>query len=312
MQDRMEEERMKERFSSEVKRIEDRELELKEYRTHLAMQERELEEFRIKLKHEQLEREKKFQRELESREEFFADRERKLFERQREVEEQLIRRQEETEQLRMKLGHEIVQREAQLNNAIQALEKEKVRYNEESRKKIESKSKDYVSDALDTLNEKERQFHFLSKIWSFVGALSLVFGVAFFGYITIVTFSSIPATITWEFITFSVFKGLISVSLYAALAKYAFMFSNSYMQEALKNGDRRHAINFGKFYLESYGAAAEWSQIKEAFEHWNIIGSNAFNKADTSQLDVTTLEKVAGAIEKIGKSVPGFNKNQDV
>jgi hypothetical protein len=49
------------------------------------------------------------------------------------------------------------------------------------------------------------------------------------------------------------------------------------MREALKNADRRHAINFGKFYLESYGAAAEWSQVKEAFEHWNITGENAFS-----------------------------------
>ena len=76
------------------------------------------------------------------------------------------------------------------------------------------------------------------------------------------------------------------------------------MREALKNADRRHAINFGKFYLQSYGAAADWTQIKEAFEHWNITGENAFSKPENSKLDVTILEKIFCAIENLGKSMP--------
>lgn len=83
------------------------------------------------------------------------------------------------------------------------------------------------------------------------------------------------------------------------------------MREALKNADRRHAINFGKFYLESYGAAADWTQIKEAFEHWNITGDNAFSKSEESKLDVTTLEKVATAIEKIVKSMPTVGRDKN-
>jgi hypothetical protein len=91
------------------------------------------------------------------------------------------------------------------------------------------------------------------------------------------------------------------------------LFSNSYVKEALKNADRRHAINYGKFYLESYGAAADWSQIKEAFEHWNIDGSNATSKPDKNQkesiglnktkLESDALEKAVAAIEQLGKIV---------
>jgi hypothetical protein len=80
------------------------------------------------------------------------------------------------------------------------------------------------------------------------------------------------------------------------------------MREALKNADRRHAINFGKFYLESYGAAADWTQIKEAFEHWNIAGENAFSKPENGKLDITTLEKAASAFEKIRDQLIGNNK----
>lgn len=95
----------------------------------------------------------------------------------------------------------------------------------------------------------------------------------------------------------------------AGLAKYAFLLGNSYMQEALKNADRRHAINFGKFYLESYGAAAEWSQVKEAFEHWNITGSNAFKRAEESMPDISALEKAVSLVERAGKVLPKSGGN---
>lgn len=118
------------------------------------------------------------------------------------------------------------------------------------------------------------------------------------------SFMTLPPTLSWEFIVFSAFKGLVGLALFAALAKCAYLLGNSYMREALKNGDRRHAINFGKFYLETYGAAADWRQIKDAFEHWNIDGQNGFAKTDDMQLDLTSLEKLAGTLEKIGKLLP--------
>lgn len=310
MQDRMEEDRNKElKFSSEaMKRLDAREKELLKYRELIQHQEKQLDEYRVRLKHEQLAREKDIQKELEAREKFFADREKKLFERQREFEEHLMLRQREAVELRARLEQELASREAELEQALQELKLEKERYNEESRKKIELKSKDYVADALDTLDKKEAQFHRISKIWSGIGAASLIGGLCFFSYVTIVTFSVIPNPVTWEFITFSIFKGLIAVALFVVLAKYSFLFGNSYMREALKNADRRHAINFGKFYLESYGAAADWAQIKEAFEHWNITGENAFSKPEDNQIDVMALEKVATVVERIGKALPKLSK----
>lgn len=312
MQDRMEESRQREKYSADdLKRLDLRERELLEYRKHIQEQEKQLEDYRAKLKNEQLTREKDLQKELEARERFFAEREKKLYERQREFEEHLLIRQNEAEELRARLEQEIVRRETELQETRRALQLEKELYKEESRKKIERTSKDYVSEALDLLGKKESDFHNRSKAWAAIGAASLIGGLVFFGYVTVTSFSVIPNPVTWEFITFALFKGLIAVALFAALAKYSLLFSNSYMREALKNADRRHAINFGKFYLESYGAAADWTQIKEAFEHWNITGENAFSKADDSKIDITVLEKIAAAVEKIGKSLPIVGKDKN-
>lgn len=304
MQERMQASRMAEATAEELARLSAREKELQRYREVIQKQEHELDAYRARLKEEQLARDKVLQKELEAREKFFAEREQKLMERQRESELRLMHRQAETEALRDHLQMEIAKREAELQRALVELQQEKDRYTEESRKKIERTSKDYVAHALDTLDHKEREFHRISKIWALVGAGALVAAIAFFGYVTLSSAFLLPPQITWEFLVFSVFKGLIAVALLAGLAKFAFLFSSSYMQEALKNADRRHAINFGKFYLESYGAAADWTQVKEAFEHWNISGSNAFTRADVASLDAGSLEKAVALVEKASKSLP--------
>lgn len=304
MQERMDKSRLEELTKEELERLTARERELLRYREVIDRQESELDAYRSRLKEEQLAREKELQKELEAREKFFAEREKKLIERQRDFENHLMHRQAETEALRAHLQTEIANREARLQQALVELQQEKERYNEESRKKIERTSKDYVVDALETLDKKEKEFHRISKVWSGIGAGALIVGVGLFAYISVSSAISLPSSISWEFITFSAFKGLIAIALLAGLAKYSFLFSSSYMQEALKNADRRHAINFGKFYLESYGAAADWSQVKEAFEHWNITGANAFGRTEESPTDVTALEKAVALIERAGKAIP--------
>lgn len=309
MQDRMEEDRLNTLSREERARLSSRERELHEYRELMEMQQREFDTFRKRAKEEQLAREVEFQKELEARELMFAQREKNLASRQREFEQHLMHRQEEAENLRERLQTEIAERESRLQQALFDLEHEKERYNEESRKKIERTSKDYVADALEILDKKETQFHRISKTWSGVGAIALVGSIGFFAYITLSSVVSLPNPITWEFVAFSVFKGLVAVALLAGLAKYSFLFSSSYMQEALKNADRRHAINFGKFYLESYGAAAEWSQVKEAFEHWNIAGSNAFTRSEVAIPTISALEKAVALVERASKSMPESKGN---
>src|SRR5574343_322294 len=105
MQERMEEARMKELALQQEKRLTARERELERYREVIQKQEHELDAYRAKLKEEQLVREKELQRELEARERFFAEREKKLIERQRDFENHLMHRQAETEALTMGHNH---------------------------------------------------------------------------------------------------------------------------------------------------------------------------------------------------------------
>ena len=303
MQDRMEKSRLLDLSNDERERFVARERELQDYRNILEMQQREFDEYRRRAQDDQHKRESELRKEIEEREAVFAERERRLMDRQKDFERHLARREAEAEKLRERLKQEVTEREEQIQAAMFELAQEKERYNEESRKKIERTSKDYVSDALQTLDTKEQQFHKLSKLWSITGALALAVSIGYFVYLTLINTNTLPAQLTWEFIAFAAFKGVFVVALLAGLAKYSFIFSRSYMQESLKNADRRHAINFGKFYLESYGAAAEWSQVKEAFEHWNITSTNAFGQSEPNDVDFSTFEKTVGLIERAGKAL---------
>ncbi len=60
----------------------------------------------------------------------------------------------------------------------------------------------------------------------------------------------------------------------------------------MKNADRSHAISFGKFYLDAYGASAKWEELKEAFQYWNINNESSFSKIDTNQYDPKFVELV--------------------
>ena len=73
------------------------------------------------------------------------------------------------------------------------------------------------------------------------------------------------------------------------------------MVEALRNADRRHAISFGEFYLRAYGANADWKEVKEAFQHWNIDKGSHFLGQNNSEFDPQIFQL---AIE-IAKAVSG-------
>lgn len=282
-----------------------RERQLQEQLAHqqsvIREQEDRLNESRSKLKEEQLLREKEFQRELEERERLFEKRQESMFQRQKQMEQHFQERLQETELLRSRLESELSAREIALKKSEEELEQEKQKYREESRKQIESKSQSYVNTALTGLQTKEDDFHNIAKIWSIVGACSIVLGIAFIIYTTLsgaYSFHS-GAGFSWTYFTFITFRGLIVIALFAALARYAFIYSNSYMHESLKSGERRHAINFGKFYLEAYGADASWGQIKEAFQHWNIGNESAFSKRGSDKNESATENLLSNTIEKL-------------
>lgn len=203
----------------------------------------------------------------------FAKRISSLERREKEAQRQQERIESLQEKLQKERGifHEMAkQREDELSTGLTELEAERKKYLEEASKKIQQKSEKYVAQALEFLGAKEKRFHRYSAAWSIIGAISIVTSILVAAWATIQFVPIQDALISWQFLFFVSLKGLILVGLALALARYSFLLSTRYMKEALRNAERRHAIQFGAFYLDSYGAAADWTQVKEAFKDWNI------------------------------------------
>lgn len=283
--------------------LQDREVELAKYRDMLRVREQELDKYKESLKSDQIEREKFFRRELEERDKLIERREKELYVRQKEMEQQFSERFEETERLRDELQNELLQKEAELKSLLVETEKEKERYREESRKSIESKSKKFVDSALQLLSKKESKFHDISRNWAVVGAVALLCGIGFAIYAMISSADLFhqQSNSSLSYYFYSLFRGLIVVSLFGALSRYSFILSNSFMHESLKSGERLHAIKFGEFYLDAYGADAEWDQLKEAFENWNISGSSAFSKKVSDISNEGVAESIASGFERVAR-----------
>ncbi|MEZ9899816.1 HNH endonuclease [Vibrio breoganii] len=265
------------------------------YRMQIEKQKSQLDEYHAKLNEDQKERQVRLAKEEEERKIIFMQQQEQMhkYEMQMKIERDEIK----------KLQSKVKAQELQL-------EKEKDKYREESRKSIEQKSSAYVNDALNVLEGKESQYHNISRLWSICGAISIAAGIFILSYLGVEGFAILEKKddVSWSFLLLITFKGLIVVGLFVALAKYSFTFSQSYMHESLKNSERRHAINFGKFYLESYGADADWSQIKEAFEHWNISSNTAFSNNKADSFDPKTLENAASIIQAVSKFSPTEKK----
>lgn len=267
-----------------------------EYRYQIDKQAQELERLRSDLQIEHENRKAQIDHELRIHQESLKQ-ERQL----------LASREQEARQLKVELQKQIEEKDLQLKAAFEELEKDKERYREESRSQIQARSNSYVNEAITALDNSAASYHTKGTLWSVGGLFSLAGGVGTGIYFGLAGMNALenPEKISWPVVSFLAFKGIIVIGLFIALAKYCFTYSQSFTHEAIKNSERKHAINFGKFYLETYGAEAQWGQVKEAFEHWNINSSSAFSGSDSDKFDPKIFDKaisIAEAVQKFGRT----------
>lgn len=160
--------------------------------------------------------------------------------------------------------------------------------------KIETNASKYVEDAMTRLRHRESQNKIIGNIWYSLGFLSLFSGVLFgvLGITEFLSVETITVDVQWTIVVILTIKTAVIIGLLIACSKYSFTLGKSYINEALKNADRSHAISFGKFYLDAYGSKAKWEDLKEAFQYWNINNESSFSKLDTNLFDPKFVELV--------------------
>ncbi|MCR9249181.1 MAG: hypothetical protein NXI20_02105 [bacterium] len=103
-----------------------------------------------------------------------------------------------------------------------------------------------------------------------------------------------------KFLFFTI-TGAIGIAVLLAASRYVFNIGKAFMHEAVKIGDRIHAISYGKLYIELFKDSISPKEIMEVFKDWNIEQTKSFIQLDSNDFDpkilthLSELGKIAGS-----------------
>jgi hypothetical protein len=157
----------------------------------------------------------------------------------------------------------------------------------EVQRKVEQTAAAYIKASLVNLKEREDTYRRMAYFWYVLALLSLSGGLAFGVWRAAIMHSAQP---TWESLVQLALITILIVGVLGALSRFAFLLGKAFMVESLRNADRSHAISFGEFYLNAFGDKAEWKEVKEAFQHWNIDKGSSFIRQDAKDIDPQVLQ----------------------
>lgn len=152
----------------------------------------------------------------------------------------------------------------------------------EVQQRVEKVAADYIKKSLEELKEREGNYRNLAYICYILAYLPLIACAIYTIWRASVNINS-SLTLTAQ-IQFNIIS-VIAISLIIGISRFAFILGKSFMVESLRNADRIHAISFGEFYLNAYGEKAEWEEVKEAFQHWNIDKGSYFINQNVNDYD---------------------------
>ena len=157
----------------------------------------------------------------------------------------------------------------------------------------------HIAPILTSLGAQEKHLLWAAIGFYSIALMTLIAGLGLAGLRAHQLHVSPPKS--WVDIAGSAVSGLIVIGMLTAVARLAFVLGRSFMVESLTNGDRAHAISFGRFYLQAFGEKAEWAEIKEAFQHWNTDRGSSFSAQTGADVDPVVLQIAT----EVAKSVVG-------
>jgi hypothetical protein len=170
----------------------------------------------------------------------------------------------------------------------------------ETQRKVEANAATYIKTSLNQLKLREDSYRRVAYFWYTLAMCSLIGGLVF-GIWRAATIGETNKSPTWESLAQLGLITILVVGVLGALSRFAFLLGKAFMVESLRNADRIHAISFGEFYLNAFGDKADWSEVKEVFQHWNIDKGSSFIEHEAKEVDTQILQTALD----IAKSISG-------
>jgi hypothetical protein len=163
---------------------------------------------------------------------------------------------------------------------LQAIEEEQ----KETIARVEANAETYIRESISRLEAKEKNYRTIAYLCYLLCGVSLIVAIIFLFNKANFLLNSKEEIKTPEQIQLGIL-GFVLLALIISISRFLFLIGKSFMVESLRNSDRIHAISFGEFYLKAFGNKADWNEIKEAFQHWNIDGGSSFITQSATEFD---------------------------
>lgn len=180
----------------------------------------------------------------------------------------LAKQRKDFEELREKELQDLRAAQSRVKEKEKELASARERQTKDYQEQLERSSAKYINDTLSTLNVNYKSTKSSASRWRGYGAISLVvaFGVLYYLSYSINPFD--PA-MGWKNISYLVLRGSAILALAGGVATYAVQASNRQSLEAAAIASKIHGIEYGAFFINTYGANARWAEIDNAFRHWH-------------------------------------------
>lgn len=203
------------------------------------------------------------------------EREKRLSEQERAFSEHLAKQRQEFDALRAEelaaiknTQEKIKNTQEQIENTKTQLELDRERLTKEFQDRLEETSANYINQTLNGLKTTHESLIDSADTWRELGAIALLVGFCILLYASYRA-NPFDPSLSWLSISYISLRGSALLLLVGAFTTYAAKTSASRSEEAEIIADRIHAIEYGAFYLNTYGANASWEQIDSAFRHWH-------------------------------------------
>jgi hypothetical protein len=153
----------------------------------------------------------------------------------------------------------------------------------------------YIKEVFIKLESNEKRNRHLSYCMYIISFMLLAGSLCF---LILRAIPQINGTNVETIIGISVANTLILTMIFA-MARFSFILGKSFMVESIRNGDRIHAISFGKFFINAYGDKASRQEVREVFNEWNIDKGSVFRLQDVKDID----PNIIGAFEIIKSAI---------
>ncbi|MHC5534759.1 toll/interleukin-1 receptor domain-containing protein [Priestia megaterium] len=158
----------------------------------------------------------------------------------------------------------------------------------ESKKEVVQRISDSpeLKKVISDLKKREKFSKGIAMACYFIGIAGII-GGAILAYLSVY---NIPSNNTNSY--FYIYIGIKNLAIIGVLilcSRYTFNIGKIYNEEGVKQADRLHAINYGKFFLESFQEKLSFEEMKELFKDWNMDNKPLSpNTLDTSAVDSNT------------------------